>query len=391
MLHETNSVNILIEISENKRMELQVKVKDFANLLAIGGCFAGKNKVIPLLNDVKVEARGGKCYTTSFDGESSAIKRLLGVKTNNEDGFSFCVDAINLGKTLNVLNKDEVVTLKKNETTITIIHEAGSMELPFDNVDDYPVINKDSNLKNFVVESNILLDWLKESSSFIIEDTLKPQMSGLYVSISNNRMCCCGTDASVLYANEATLGCQENIGDISFVIPKKVFVPLLNLLKETENNNVFISADDKNIWFANANSRISFRIVEGKYPNYNAVIPTNHTITVEIVKEQLVSALNRANIFTDLTKCVKMHIENDKLHIIATNIDLSKKSQETLPISHVGEDLEIGVNGERFINNINSIDSEVVQLFFTSSSRPILMKDELNKNKQIIAMPMMLK
>ena len=179
----------------------------------------------------------------------------------------------------------------------------------------------------------------------------------------------------------------------SFILPKNPAAWLKTMLAKAEGE-VQISYDANNACFATADAKLICRLIEGRYPNYNSVIPQNNPNKLTVDRKSCVSALRRVLPFASRsTNLVRLHIEEGKLAISTNDIDFATSANESLPCDFVGKTMDIGFNGLSLYEVLSNIDSEEVTFSLADPSRAGVIEPATqpeNEDVLMLVMPMLL-
>ena len=221
-------------------------------------------------------------------------------------------------------------------------------------------------------------------------DELRPAMTGVYVSMDFNKLIFVSTDAHKLVRYTFT-SVQSEVAT-SFIIPKKA----LNLLKNAlpEEGEVEMAFDKANAFFTFADTHLVCRLIDARYPDYNAVIPVDNPNTLSIKRTDLLNSLKRIAIYANkTTNQVILDIAPDSLTVSAQDLDFSNEANEQLACNYEGSPITIGFNAKFLIEMLNVLQSDDVKLELSTPSRAgILLPVEETEGEDILmlVMPVML-
>lgn len=366
-------------------MSFIVNNREFANLLSVGGAMANKAKTVPVLRFAKVSISGLDITVESFDLENAISCKGQIVKSDCD--MNFLVDPFELSRAISTLS-DETVDIDVTNATIIVSHSSGKMELPICQDNDFPKPNQgDAEQKKcYEVDTIYLHDRLSDAINFVAEDTFRPALCGVLLYKEFEESGVCATDAHKLYKNSFPFnGCSE---DFRVVLSTTAIKPLLNISKDEPTIQMMV--DDKNITFNTSRATLTTRIVEGVYPNFNAILPQSSDTKVKVSKSDLLSSMKRVGLFASkITSQVKLSIEGDVMTIVASDFDTAKQAKESLGITRVGNDISIAAKANFFNICLSAISGEDVQMSFTTPNKPIVFKDKDSLDKVIMLMPML--
>lgn len=371
-------------------MLLEFNKKDFQKGLNLGSSLCGKSKVMPILEYVKVEVHDdGKVYICSCDRENY-IKVFVGnnLSPYNDPNFDFCVLGSDFKSYISAIGSEIIkIEIENIESPYcNIIHDNGRAEIPILKVSEFPAFSCDKMESQCVVNSEVLYNWIKRGINFTADDELRPVMNGMFLYGKDGILGYCCTDAHLLINEEISF---NNIDDINVIINKKVFNSVCSLLSLEEYCTIKIS--EKNTEFIVGDSSVISSNIEGKFPNFRAVIPVTDGIDPVIVsKNEIISCLNRNRILSNqVSKLVVMDIDKNTMTLESKDIDFSKSNFEKLMCECNGVK-HIGLNIDKFIDVLSSCNSDNVLIYINGSNKPIVVKEENNNDKTLILMPMII-
>lgn len=363
-------------------MQITINKKKFIDALTIGGAMSGKAKALPILELTKITASNDSLDIFSFDGECSISKTTTA--QISEDGV-FAVNAPELVKVLKSLAEEEI-TLSISDTTLSIKHIKGSIDMPIQDASEYPYADKSDDVSSsFEIPSSKLQEWLTIASNFVSQDDLKPTMCGMYLYAENGKLGMCATDANKLYSDSIDM----ETNDFKAILSSRAFKPSLGIINGVDKIKVYV--DDKNVTFISPDAELRCRLVDGNYPNFKAVIPSYSSIKVNVSKSELIDSVNRATLMANkTTSLLKLTIEGNEIGIEGSDVNFSKKAIEKVSCNKDGNDIVIGVKGEFFAMCLDVIESDDVVLCMDNPRRAILIDEKGREDRAILVMPMLI-
>ena len=236
----------------------------------------------------------------------------------------------------------------------------------------------------------LLLNGISRAIFATANDDLRPQMNGVYFDITPDYTTLVASDGHKLVRNRIL---SVKADTSSFNLPKKPALMLKGILGK-EEEDVTISFSDRNAQIDLSDYSITCRLIEGRYPNYNSVIPTDNPLRVRIDRLALIAALRRVSVFASASNAlIKLHVENNTLTTSAQDIDFSTSAEEHILCEYDGSAMSIGFSGPFLIDVLNSISCQDVVLELADPSRAgVIVPAEQEENEDVIMllMPMML-
>ncbi|MGE0090359.1 MAG: DNA polymerase III subunit beta [Bacteroidales bacterium] len=363
-----------------------------SHLQAISRVISNKN-TLPILDNFLFKLGKKELIITASDLETTLITTIQ--LENVTDEGSIAIPARILTDTLKEF-PDQPLTFDINSDTfgVTITTENGKYNIVGQNGDDFPqlpTIKKD--LKNSIqLPANVLLSGITKTIFATADDELRPVMNGIYIELFADNMTFVASDAHKLVRYKRLDVKAEN--EASFILPKKP-ASLLKSILPKEQNDVLIEFDDKNAFFTLAEYKLVSRLVEGNYPSYNSVIPTNNPNKLTIDRLELFNALKRVALFSNqASNLVKLELKGNQLNVSAQDIDFSISANERLNCQYEGDDMEIGFKSSFLIEILSNISSTDVLVELSDPSRAGILfpaeKENEDENVLMLLMPMMI-
>lgn len=361
-----------------------------SRLQSISKVIASKNS-LPILDSFLFDLDGNKLTITASDAETRLV---TSVEVMNSKGTGlFAVSAKILLDPLKEL-PEQPLTFDINDENLEIfIHfQNGKYNFIGQKGDTYPLQKPlNDNAIAIIVDSQMLLNGISRSLFATADDELRPVMNGIYFDIHTDDLTFVASDGHKLVRlRNLSVKSPERA---SFILPKKPANLLKNLLgKETEMVN--IKFDDNNAYVNCANFEMVCRLIEGRYPNYNSVIPQENPFKVTIDRISFLNALKRVSVFSNpASSLVKLQLKESEMVVSAQDIDFSTSAEEKIVCQFDGTDLNIGFKATYLIEILSNINSEEVILELADPSRAGLIvpaENEENEDQLMLLMPMML-
>jgi DNA polymerase-3 subunit beta len=223
-------------------------------------------------------------------------------------------------------------------------------------------------------------------------DELRLVLSGVFCELSPDDVTFVATDAHKLVRYKRSD--LKSPDSASFILPKKPLNLLKNILSSQEMP-VTIEYNKTNAFFSFSNIHLICRLIDGKYPNYDAVIPKENPNKLTIDRHALLTTIRRVSIFANQsTHQIRFKVSGQELILSAEDIDFSNEAKERLNCSYNGEDMEIGFNSKFLLEMLNNIETEEISLEMSAPNRAGILTPLNNENKDedilMLVMPVML-
>lgn len=345
--------------------------------------------VLPILENFLFEIKDNLLTISATDLQTSMVTSLpIEAK---EEGRVAMPSKI-LIDTLKTL-PDQPVAFSVDTTTLAIEISAGDgkYKLSGENADDFPKIPVVDNASTVEISSTILSEAINKTIFAVSTDELRPAMAGVYVQLDEKNITFVATDAHRLVRYRRTdIGAEKTA---SIILPKKA----LNLLKSSmpnDDSKVVMEYNNTNAFFQFGNINLICRLVDERYPDYEAVIPQINPNKLTVDRAQFLNTLRRVVIFANkTTHQVRLKISGSELHISAEDLDFSNEAHERLNCQFEGEDMEIGFNAKFLVEMLSNLTCEEVVLEMSSPNRAGLLLPAIKEDDEdvlMLVMPVML-
>ncbi|MEZ4983911.1 MAG: DNA polymerase III subunit beta [Saprospiraceae bacterium] len=369
-------------------MKFSVSSSDLLKRLTIASGAISSNPVLPILEDFLFTINNNTLQITASDLESS-ITTSIEVMAD-KDG-SVAVPAKILLETLKALPQ-QPVTFSVNDDNfgIEITSAYGKYKLAGENGDDFPALPEADEVDTVTVASRSLLRGIGNTIFATSSDELRPAMTGVYFQVDFNKVVLVATDAHKL-VKYAFSDVSSDVST-SFIVPKKA----LNLLKSAlpDGGEVKMSFNKANAFFSFGDTNLVCRLIDARYPDYNAVIPVDNPNVLSVSRSDFQNSLKRIAIYANkTTNQVLLNISDGSLNVSAQDLDFSNEATEQLTCSYDGEPLSIGFNAKFLAEMLGILESDEVRLEMSSPTRAgILLPSDESQDEEILmlVMPVMM-
>lgn len=362
----------------------------FSHLQAISRVINSKNS-LPILDCFLMEIQDGTLTMTASDNETTLC---TSIEANEFSGDGrFAVSSKTLLEALKEIPEQPLsFNINPSSLEITIQYQNGQYNLMGQNADEYPQVqNLGGNTVEVTIGADVLNVGVNRTFFATADDELRPVMNGIYFDITTEDITIVASDGHKLvrYKTYAAHGDEK----AAFILPKKPANLLKNLLPK-EQGDVKISFDDRNATFVLENYCMTCRLIEGRYPNYNSVIPQNNPHKATIDRTMFISALRRVSVFSSqASSLIKLSLSDNLMKISAQDIDFSTSAEETTICQYDGNPMSIGFKSSFLIDILNSMSSTNVIIELADPSRAgVIVPEEQEENEDLLMllMPMML-
>lgn len=361
-----------------------------SHLQAISRVINSKN-ALPILDCFLFQLEDGTLSVTVSDSETTMVTSVE-VAESDANG-RFAIVAKTLIDALKEIPEQPLVFEVNSESyEITVQYQNGKYSLVGQNADEFPQSAAlGNNAVRVEMEAQVLLDGINRSVFATADDELRPVMNGIYFDITTEDITMVASDGHKLVRCK-TLVAHGN-ERAAFILPKKPANLLKNLLPK-EQGVVVIEFDERSAVFTLESYRMVCRLIEGRYPNYNSVIPQSNPHKVTVDRQQLIGALRRVSIFSSqASSLIKLRMQENQIVVSAQDIDFSTSAEETQVCQYAGTAMSIGFKSTFLIDILNNIAANEVIIELADPSRAgviVPAEQEENEDLLMLLMPMML-
>ena len=362
----------------------------YSHLQAISRVINSKS-TLPILDCYLFNIEDNKLSITASDNETTLDTSMEVVECDGN--LQFAISSKTLLDAIKEL-PEQPITFDVNPQSmeVSIQYMNGKYSLVGQSADEYPMAAlMGENSVSFSIEADTLLSGINRTVFATADDELRPVMNGIYFDIFADNVTLVASDGHKLvrYKLYNTKGNEKS----AFILPKKPAVLLKNLLAK-ESGEINITFDDRNATFEMPNHRMICRLIEGRYPNYNSVIPQNNPFKVTIDRGAMLSALRRVSVFSSQSSSlIKLRLAPGELLISAQDIDFSTSAEEKLSCNYEGNAMSIGFKATFLMDILANLSGQEVNIEVSDPSRAgvLVPADQVEaEDLLMLLMPMML-
>lgn len=372
-------------------MKFTISSSALLSLLATTGKVISNKSSLPILEYFLMELKDGVLTVTTSDLETTLIGSIP-VENVEQEGTIAAPAKLMLDSLKEFAEMP--LTIEVNDTTweIQITWASGHLSIPGASAVSYPSVQAlGAESKIISLDVDTLINGISHTIFATADDELRPVMNGVYFDFQPESLTFVATDAHKLvkYAAE-----QSNDFAASFILPKKPSNLLRNLLAK-EEDAVEVTFDAKNVSFQLKNFKLVCRLIEGNYPNYNAVIPTANPNKVLVDRVEFLNGIKRVAVCSNpTTNLIRMDIADNRVNLTAQDIDFSVSANETISCSYEGQNVTIGFKSTFLVEILSNIDTPTVVVELADSTRAGVFKpvydDKQSSESLMLLMPMMI-
>lgn len=346
---------------------------------------------LPILENFLFELSPGKLRASASDLETTMSTTI---EVDCTDTGKVAVPAKILLETLKTFTAELPLTFRIHTDSfqVEISSQSGKYKLSGLNGDEYPRLPVLDNANAIEMPSEVFQEAINRTLFATGNDELRPVMTGVFCQFGSEGAVFVATDAHrlVRYRRSDIVSGKET----SFILPKKPLSLLKSNLPGT-NTQVRIEFNEANAIFHFDNMTLICRLIDGRYPNYEAVIPLDNPNKLIIDRQSFLNAIRRVSIFSNkTTHQVKFRIAGSQVDISAEDVDFGNDANERLTCEYNGKDIEIAFNARFITDMLNNLDAENVQMELSLPNRAGLLSpaDDASESSNLLmlVMPVML-
>ncbi len=343
----------------------------------------------PILENFLFELDQNNLSITASDGETTLITSL---EVKSDDKGKIAVPAKIFQDFVKTYNEQPLtLSVKDNEEgtgkQLEILDEKDNFAVALDNEEDYPELPEFDAAKSVTVASGVLSEALSNTLFATSNDSLRPVMTGVLFQFGENETNFVSTDSHRLVVYKRTDLISE---PMEFIMPKKPLSIFKNILANA-NDDVKIEFSDNMAKFSFGNHIWICRLIDGKYPNYSAVIPKENPNLLTINRNLLLSAIRRASIMSNKsTNQVRFKLSGNILHLHAEDTEFANKADMQIPCDYNGEDINIGFSSKFLTEMLSVLSADDITMKMSQPNRPGIIEpiDGLEENENILMLSM---
>ncbi len=364
---------------------IKFQTEDFLPSLAMVNTVVLAKNTLPILGDVRIETKAdgnGGTYAELMTSDSETWLQMKAPLTEAEVGIVICIEAKGLLQALrNLGGKPVTMEIDDSKHIVKCDYGNGHFSLPYEDARDFPLpMAAPDGAKTKLMDAKKMLTAIEKAGFATANDELRPVMNGVHFDFLPTCMISVASDGHKLakYA-DLTITCDE-IEPSGFTMPKKPCSTLLNVLGSTVAGDIKVMFNDRCFTVNNTQFKMSARLIEGRYPNYDSVIPKDNDRIVTIAKNDFVAALKRVLPMGNAnSELVALSFSMGMMTISAEDFDFSKSASENVGCDYAQKEFTIGFKGSTLLQLLQNIDTDNVKVMLKDPSRAgVLCEDKPN-------------
>jgi DNA polymerase-3 subunit beta len=361
----------------------------YKEIQVLGGIINSSN-TLPILDNFLFEINNNILVLSSSDLESTMTSQIEIESTSTD---KIAISAKLLTDILKTFSEQPLTFIKTDNNTIEITASNGKYSLAYLNGDEFPKQVEILDAHETVIKGSDLGNAINSTIFASGTDDLRPVMSGVFFQFNSESLKFVATDAHKLVKFETSEYTANEVSE--FIMPKKPLQILKGIL-QTESSELTIQHNDSNAKFIFDKLSITCRLIDGKFPNYEAVIPKDNPNVLTIDRQLFLNSARRVSLFSNkTTNQIRLKLAGTLLNISAEDFDFSNKADENLECQYSGDDIQIGFNSKFLIEMLNNLESDMITLSMSHPNRagiirPLNESGESRESITMLVMPVML-
>jgi len=373
-------------VLETRQMEVRIDKDTFLNgVQKVQGIVEAKG-AMPILSHLLLTTEKERISIQATDLEIGAKGYY---SANVVAKGQVTLNAKKLFDILRELPSEEVHLTREDNHWVTLKCGKSKFRLPGMSSQDFPPFPEFSQDSLLEFSSKLLKEMIRKTFFAQSPDETRQVLNGLLLEQEGRKLNMVGTDGHRLAVIKRNLGDAAKGDKLSYLIPKKALAELMKLI-EDEDATFSFSAKNNHLAFMQGDQVIVSRKIDGKFPNYQQVIPSDNKLQVSVNRDVLQHALKRVALLADeKSKMVRFDVQSGNITLTTDTTELGE-AREEIPVSYSGEDVSIGLNAKYVLDVLNVIDDEEVVLNLKDQNSSCLITSNKDKDYQSIVMPMRL-
>lgn len=364
-------------------MKIIIKRKVLSEALSEVTPFVMQKGPTPILKYAKIVTKGNRVKFESNNTQAS-VRRYVEAIEIDQDG-SFLIDCADVSAYIGKCNGEDI-TLETKDDTLTVTHSKGHAQFQIMRVDEYPDFDMPTeNITEFILPSSLLSEYINIGKNFVGTDDFRPQLKAIYAYVKDGKIGYCATDTHKMVADYCPIDNADGI-DIHWFIEPSVFSAITKSCASVENITVKVSPT--HVSYKIGNTVIQTLQTQGRFPDFNRVIPKEWAMECVVDKGEFVDTLKRTAYICDDSRVVKLDISPMDMTISSDDWSKGKKSSETIQHHGCNSEIKLGAHIDYLTTCISTCSNDEVVLRLSEPSKPILIYNADRQNANVLVMPM---
>jgi len=369
-------------------MEFTINRDSFLKSLGHANGIIEKKTTLPILSNVLIEAKNSKIKITATDLDIIYFEEIIPQEIKKEGSTTTSSNILyDILRKLQSGTKVELSLLNVNK--LKLVSGNSKFNLLCMPPDNFPLAEEDASKNAFEISSEKLLKLLNKTKISISNDETRHYLNGIYLHKTKleNKFFLCGVATDSHRLSSSSVEINQNVDMEPIILPKKTIFQLI-LLLEQNNKTIKISNSKSKIKFEIENGVLTSKVIDGRFPDYNKVIPKDNDKILEIKLSEFKNSIDRVTtVSADRKEGLKISIFKDSMQLSVNSLN-SGEGVENINAKFNSENLAISFNSRYLTDIASQIENETIIIYLKDPGSPVLIKDPLEKNSFHVVMPM---
>ena len=344
-----------------------------------------RRQTLPILGNVLFKSTGGDLSLSATDLE---IEMVSSVVTESSDDFQTTIPARKLLDICKALPEGSVINFSVEENRVSLTSGRSRFTLATLPAKDFPGLDEIAVQQSFAIPQKLLKSLFDKTSFAMAQQDVRYYLNGILMEITGNSIKLVSTDGHRLALSESSLDSGVD-DDRQIIIPRKAVLELSRLL-DSSDSEARCELSQNHFRIECGNLVFTTKLIDGKFPDYERVIPVDGNKTMRVERETLKQSMSRIAILSnEKYRGIRLALSSSNLSIQANNPD-QEEAEEELQVEYDESDMEIGFNVTYLIDVLNVLTSEKVQVKLKDSNSSAIISDSEDESSLYVVMPMRL-
>ena len=357
------------------------------SLTLVQGVIEKKN-TLPILSNVLLDAKGGKLSIIATDLDLVFYDEINEIKIT-KDGSTTTSAAILYDILRKISGNSEIKFDLKSENKLNLLTDNSDFNLLCLPTDNFPNFSDDFKSNEISFNKSKFLSLLNKTKVSISNDDTRHYLNGIYLHLTEaqNRSYLTGVATDSHRLSSSSIEIENGKSFNSLILPKKTVFQLCNLLADT-NEKVIIQTSDNKIQFKIGKTKLISKVIDGKFPDYRKVVPTDNDKILTVSSVDFVQAIERViTVSLDRKEGVKLNIAKDNIKF-SVNSTNSGEGNEVIKSNFTGDEMIVSFNSKYLTDIASEVEDKNLKIYLKDPSSPVLVEDMSDKNSYYVVMPM---
>ncbi len=369
-------------------MKLTINRESLLPVLEKAAGVVEQKSTTPVLSNVLLSTseKGLRITGTDLDTEISGTIDNEGIESYG----STTVSAKKLLDICKALPSDSIIEISLDSGTLSLKSGRSLFHLATLPSDDFPVLDSIKLTTQIKLVENDFLDLLNQTSYAMAQHDVRYYLNGLFLHAIDEKITTVATDGHRLACCSLQMAAQQELSEVSIIIPRKGISELTRLLSSDTKTTIDLELSENHIRLQKGNIRFTSKLIDGKYPDYQAAIPSSTLHTIDLDRVQIKNTLSRVAILSnEKFRGVLLKLSNGLLTIRSDNPD-RETAEDSIDVNYTGDDFSVGFNVNYLLDAINNLTGDTISFSLNTVESSTLIQSSDNPNSMSVVMPVRL-